>query len=193
LRDGYAAATGRYILTIDSDFALLVPELRDLFDAVASGRDGAIGSRFSYDSVLINYPFPKILCNRAFHWLVNLTLLPHVRDLSNNLKLYRAEILKSLDIEEPHFAANMETGLKPILAGYDVQEVPVSWINRTVNMGTSSFGIVKVASGYFWGLMRTLRRVWRSRHERRGLSDASRKPAVPARIPNPPVHPANPL
>ena len=33
LRDGYAAATGRYILTMDCDFVLLVPELRDLFDA----------------------------------------------------------------------------------------------------------------------------------------------------------------
>ena len=56
----------RYILTMDCDFVLLVPELRDLFDAVADGADGAIGSRFSYESVLINYPFFKILCNRAF-------------------------------------------------------------------------------------------------------------------------------
>ena len=47
LRDGYAAATGRYILTMDCDFVLLVPELRDLFDCVAEGHDGAIGSRFS--------------------------------------------------------------------------------------------------------------------------------------------------
>ena len=114
LRDGYAAATGRYILTMDCDFVLLVPELRDLFDRVAAGREGAIGSRFSYESVLINYPFFKILCNRAFHLLVKLTLLGRVRDVSNNLKLYRADILKTLDIEEPHFAANMETGLKPL-------------------------------------------------------------------------------
>jgi hypothetical protein len=38
-----------------------------------------------------------------------------MRDISNNLKLYRSEILKSLDIEQPHFAANVETGLKPLL------------------------------------------------------------------------------
>lgn len=165
LRDGYAAATGRYVLTMDCDFVLLVPELRDLFDCVAEGHDGAIGSRFSYESVLINYPFMKILCNRAFHWLVKLTLIRRVRDVSNNLKLYRADILKNLDIEEPHFAANMETGLKPILEGYDIREVPVSWINRTIDMGSSSFRIVKVAPGYFWGLMRTISRVWRGRRD----------------------------
>ena len=50
---------------------------------------------------------------------MKLTLLPNVRDVSNNLKLYRSDILKTLCIEEPHFAANMETGLKPLLEGYD--------------------------------------------------------------------------
>ena len=165
LRDGYAVATGRYILTMDCDFAMLVPELRDMFDCVAEGHDGAIGSRFSYESVLINYPFFKIVCNRAFHLLVNLTLLGGVRDVSNNLKLYRADILKTLDIEEPHFAANMETGLKPLLAGYDVREVPMSWINRTTGMGASSFRIARVAPEYFWGLMRTIWHVWHGRRD----------------------------
>jgi SAM-dependent methyltransferase len=175
LRDGYAAASGRYILTMDCDFVLLVPELRDLFDAVAAGRNGAIGSRFSYESVLINYPFFKILCNRAFHLLVKLTLLRRVRDVSNNLKLYRADILKTLDIEEPHFAANVETGLKPLLAGHDIEEVPVSWINRTVGMGSSSFRIVRVAPGYFGALMRIIWRVWRGQRLSQSLARAPRR------------------
>jgi dolichol-phosphate mannosyltransferase len=167
LRDGYAAATGRYVLTMDCDFVLLVPEFRDLFDCVADGHDGAIGSRFSYESVLINYPFPKIVCNRLFHLLVKLLLLPRVRDISNNLKLYKAEILKRLVIEEPHFAANVETGLKPLLAGYDIKEVPVSWINRTIGMGASSFRIVRVAPGYLFVLLRLVRRIGRGRRDMR--------------------------
>ena len=165
LSDGYRAATGRYILTMDCDFVLILPEFRDLFEAIARGRDGAIGSRFSYESVLINYPFFKILCNRGFHLLVKLMLLGRVRDVSNNLKLYRTEILQELKIEEPHFAANMETGLKPLLSGYDIEEVPISWINRTADMGASSFKIIKVAPNYFGALMRTIWNVWRGRRD----------------------------
>ena len=161
LRDGYAAATGRYILTMDSDFVQILPEFRDLFDAVASGHEGAIGSRFSHDSLLINYPFFKIFCNRAFHLLANLLLPLKVHDISNNLKLYRADILKNVDIEEPHFAANVETGLKPLLAGYDIQEVPISWINRTVDMGSSSFRVAKMAPSYFKALARMVWKCWR--------------------------------
>jgi dolichol-phosphate mannosyltransferase len=163
LRDGYAAATGRYIFTMDSDFVQIVPEFRDLFDAIADGYDGAIGSRFSHESMLINYPFFKILCNRAFHLLVKLFLLRKVRDVSNNLKLYRAEILKGIDMEEPHFAANAETGLKPLLAGYNIKEVPISWINRTLDMGSSSFRIERVAPRYFFLLIRTMWRAYRGK------------------------------
>jgi len=170
LRDGYAAATGRYIFTMDCDFVQIVPEFRDMFDAVAAGFDGAIGSRFSHESMLINYPFFKILCNRAFHVFVKLLLLHRVRDLSNNLKLYRAEIMKEIQIEERHFAANAEKGLKPLLAGYNIKEVPISWINRTMDMGQSSFRIVKVAPNYLFALVRTIWRVYNTQ-------GASKKPA----------------
>ncbi len=156
LREGYAAATGNYILTMDCDFVEILPEFRDLFSAVADGYDGAIGSRFSHESLLINYPFFKILCNRGFHFLANLLLPLRVRDISNNLKLYRADILKGIEIEEDHFAANVETGLKPLLAGYNIKEVPISWINRTIDMGTSSFRIVGVAPNYSRSLVRIL-------------------------------------
>lgn len=163
LRDGCAAATGRYILTMDCDFVQILPEIGDLFDAVAAGRDGAIGSRFSHESVMINYPFFKTLCNRAFHLLVKLLLDRRVRDISNNLKLYRAEIFRSITIEEHHFAANAELGLKALLAGYDIEEVPISWINRTIDMGSSSFRIVTVAPNYLGTLVRALAIAWRGK------------------------------
>lgn len=157
LRDGYAAASGGLILTMDCDFVHIVPEFRDLFDAIAEGHAGAIGSRFTHESVLINYPLPKILVNRGFHLVLNLLLRLRVRDVSNNLKLMRSEIYKSLIIDEDHFAANVETGLKPILAGYDIREVPISWINRTVDMGRSSFRILTVAPNYARALARIIR------------------------------------
>ncbi len=189
LRDGYAAATGRYILTIDCDFVQIVPELRDLFEVVADGCDGAIGSRFSHQSVLLNYPFLKILCNRGFHLLVNVFLDSRIRDISNNLKLYRAEILKNVDIEQDHFAANVETGLKPILAGYDVREVPISWINRTIDMGNSSFKIVKIAPNYFaefvsiaWNAWRRHRPFVRDPNKVTVLQPTSSEPPVKRRL-----------
>lgn len=164
LADGYAAATGRYIFSMDADFVHLIPEFRDLFDAVRRGADGAVGSRFTNESIMINYPFRKMLGNRCFHLLANLLLPCRVHDISNNLKLFRAEILESFEIEEPHFAANAEIGLKSMLAGFRIDQVPVSWINRTISMGQSSFHISKVAPDYAHALWRV---VWSGRKFRK--------------------------
>lgn len=149
IAEGLSAATGRYVLTMDCDFQHLLPEFRDLLDGIAEGFDVVIGSRFSRHSVLLNYPFLKILANRIFHALVILLFRVRVRDVTNNLKIMRHEVVTDLRLRQPGFAVNAETGLQPLLLRYRVKQVPISWINRTAGMGTSSFRLVRVGSGYW--------------------------------------------
>lgn len=75
-----------------------MPKFREFFDVVAAGRDGGIGRRFPLDSVVITYPFLKIQSNRGFDARINLLLLERGRDISNNLKLCRADIFKGLEV-----------------------------------------------------------------------------------------------
>ena len=155
IADGYRAATGRWVLSMDCDFQHLLPELRDLFDAAADA-DVVVASRFSRHSVLLNYPVQKIVANRAFHAIARLLLRRSFRDLTNNFKLLRADVVRDLRLVEPGFAVNAETGLQPLVMGYRVREVPMAWINRTPDMGASSFRLAKVGGGYW----RVLRRLW---------------------------------
>jgi dolichol-phosphate mannosyltransferase len=160
LRDGYAAASGRWVMSMDCDFQHLLPEMEDMFDAVADGADVVFGSRFSRQSVLINYPFGKIVANRSFHVLANLAVRLGRRDVTNNLKLMRGDMAKRLVITEPWFAANAEIGLQLVLMGGTVREVPISWINRTFDMGQSSFKVLKSGAGYarvLWRFARATR------------------------------------
>ncbi len=160
LMDGYRAATGRYVLSMDCDFQHLLPEFRDLFDAAVEGYDVVIGSRFSRLSVLLNYPFQKVLANRGFHFLATLLLRRGFRDLTNNLKLMKREVLERLPLSQPGFAINAETGLYPVAMGLRVKEVPISWINRTPDMGISSFKLAKVGGGY-WEVLSAVSRATR--------------------------------
>jgi dolichol-phosphate mannosyltransferase len=161
LRDGYAAASGRWVMSMDCDFQHLLPEMEDMFDAAAGGADVVFGSRFSRRSVLIDYPFGKIVANRTFHVLANLTIrLGGLRDVTNNLKLMRGDLARQLVINEPWFAANAEIGLQLALLGGLVREVPISWINRTFDMGHSSFKVLRSGSGYarvLWRFARATR------------------------------------
>lgn len=164
IRDGLRAAEGKYVLTMDCDFQHLLPELRDLFDAAAEGHDVIVGSRFSRHSVLLNYPFMKIVANRAFHALARFLLRINFRDVTNNLKLLKREVIADLELRQPGFAINAETGLEPYVLGYRIREVPISWINRTPGMGSSSFRLVKVGGGYW----KVLLGLWLKKSFRRG-------------------------
>jgi len=154
IADGYRQTTGEYVLSMDCDFQHLLPEIRDMFDAAAEGYDLVVGSRFSRRSVLLNYPFQKIVANRGFHTLAKIILRRQFRDLTNNLKLLRREVVEHLELTQPGFAVNAETGLQPLLMGYKIKEVPISWINRTPGMGVSSFRLAKVGGGYWQVLLR---------------------------------------
>jgi glycosyltransferase involved in cell wall biosynthesis len=149
IADGLSAATGRYVFLMDCDFQHLLPEFRDLFDAAAEGYDVVIGSRFSRHSVLLNYPFMKILANRAFHAIAVVLFGRRIRDVTNNLKILRRAVVQDLRLRQPGFAVNAETGLQPLVLGYTFKQVPISWINRTPGMGVSSFRLVKVGGGYW--------------------------------------------
>lgn len=178
ISEGLRAATGRYVLSMDCDFLHILPEIREMFDAAAQGADVVLGSRFSRSSVLINYPLQKILCNRGFHVLLNLIFRRKMRDVTNNLKLMRREVVEAIDLEAAWFAVNAETGLKPILMGFDVRSVAISWINRTPEMGQSSFSLIKNGVGYvkvLGGL------AWKTRFGARPLP---RRRPVPAAAPS---------
>ena len=138
-----------YVLTMDSDFVENIAQVRLLIDAMERGNcDGVIGSRFVEGGRVVRYPLFKRLMNRFFHTVVKAIFHVKQNDLTNNFKLYRAEIFCSLPWRSDDFAMNAETGLLPVLAGYRLVEVPVVWVDRAPTMGKSKFGLLKHGSGY---------------------------------------------
>jgi dolichol-phosphate mannosyltransferase len=77
----------------------------------------------------------------------------------------KREVVESLKLKQVGFAVNAETGLQPLLAGFKVVEVPISWINRTPDMGSSSFKLAKVGGGY----IRVLIELWKFRFFNKGM------------------------
>lgn len=160
LKAGFGAisAEAEYVLSMDSDFVNNITQVRALIDAMtAQDRHGVIGSRFVAGAEMIGYPFSKRLMNRLFHLVVKTLFRIRQNDLTNNFKLYRAEIFRTLPWQSNEFAMNAETGLLPILAGYNIAEVPVVWVNRDPHMGRSKFGLLKHGGGYLQVILHALK------------------------------------
>jgi glycosyltransferase involved in cell wall biosynthesis len=149
IRDGLAAVPPdtTHILSIDADFIRNIPDLFEFFDRI-NYCDGLIGSRYIKPHSLIRYPMFKKICNRMFHLVIRLVFGIKHKDISNNFKLYKKSVFNSLPLTKTNFAVNAETGIYPILMGFDIREIPVTWYAREDDMGFSKFNILKVATGY---------------------------------------------
>jgi glycosyltransferase involved in cell wall biosynthesis len=153
LKDGFKAVSPEadWVLMMDSDFISNVPDVSVMVAKAQEGYDGVFGSRYVPGGKLVNYPFLKMVSNRAFHLLLRLAFGIRLHDLTNNFKLYRHDVIKSIDFRSNDFAINAETGLFPCLKGYRLAEVPVAWIERSY--GKSSFKVFTLAPSYlrvFW-------------------------------------------
>jgi hypothetical protein len=61
----------------------------------------------------------------------------------------RREIVEKLELTQPGFAVNAEIGIQSMLLASSRTEVPISWINRTPDMGESSFRLLHAGGGYW--------------------------------------------
>ena len=143
---------------MDSDFVENIGQVRLLIEAMEQGNcDGVIGSRFIEGGKVVHYPLLKRAMNRLFHGVVKMLFHVKQQDLTNNFKLYRADLFRSLPWRSNNFAMNAETGLLPILFGYKLLEVPVVWVDRDPEMGRSKFGLLKHGGGYLQVIFHALR------------------------------------
>jgi len=153
-----------YVLTMDSDFVENIKEVRPLIQEIeAKGCDGVLGSRYIKGGRLVDYPFLKKIMNRSFHFIVRMLFHIKQKDLTNNFKLYKAEIIRKIPWRSDNFSINAETGIFPIIFGYNITEVPVSWVQRDAEMGKSKFRILKVG----WSYVRVIGYAWRLLAERK--------------------------
>jgi glycosyltransferase involved in cell wall biosynthesis len=160
LKTGFSniSPKAEYALSMDSDFVENIGQVGALLKAIQEEDcDVVIGSRFVEGGKLVGYPFFKRVMNRLFHGIVKMLFNIKQNDLSNNFKLYKANVLGAMPWKSDGFAMNAETGLWPVLFGYKVVEVPVIWANRNPQMGKSKFGLLRQSGGYIQVIYHALR------------------------------------
>lgn len=142
-----------YVLMLDCDFVENVGDIKELIKA-SKNHDGVLGSRYMKGGVFIGYPAPKKIANRIFHALARFLLGIKNSDVTNNFRLYKYKVIDHIRplLKSSSFSVNAEIGLYPILLGYKIHEVPVTWYGRTQEMGKSAFNVVKAGPGYAWVL-----------------------------------------
>lgn len=136
LRTGFALATGDYAVVQDADleydpddYSLLLPPLeRDLADVV-------YGSRFQSGAPHRVLYFWHTVGNRFLTLLSNMMTDLNLTDMETCYKVFRREVIQSIDIEEDRFGFEPEVTAKIAAMKVRVYEVGISYAGRTYAEG----------------------------------------------------------
>ena len=121
------------------------------FEIKNNDLDAVLGTRFSSNSTIVNYPKKKLFFNRVFNNLVKILYLQKYNDFTNAFKIYKTSVLKELKpIVSENFNVFLELPLKIISRKYKYSIISINWKNRKI--GVAKFRIKELGSKYLFTL-----------------------------------------
>lgn len=158
IKAGFAAAQGDVVVFMAADRADEPKDVPAMVKLVREGTDVACGSRYMRGGRQIGKKFFKQLLSRcaglSLHYMAGLP----THDATNNFRAYSRRVI-SLPIEsKASFAVGIELVLKAHWNGWRIEEVPTTWMDRTV--GTSRFRLFAWLPEYLHWYFLALQRAW---------------------------------
>jgi dolichol-phosphate mannosyltransferase len=143
-----------YILEMDADFSHDPKDLVRLYNACyKDGADLSIGSRYATGVNVVNWPIGRVLLSYfASSYVRTITSMP-IKDTTAGFVCYRRKVLETIPLDRIKFigyAFQIEMKFLAWKYGFNLQEVPIIFTDRTRGESKMSAGIFKEA---FFGVL----------------------------------------
>tara|TARA_E500000178_G_scaffold335232_1_gene371910 strand:+ start:723 stop:1451 length:729 start_codon:yes stop_codon:yes gene_type:complete len=114
--------------------------------------DAVLGTRFSKNSKIENYPYIKLFLNRLANNFIRMIFFSNYNDFTNAFKIYKKKtLLKLFPIVSENFNVFLELPLKIITRNLNYKIVSINWYGRKI--GLSKFKIKEISSMYIFTLL----------------------------------------
>lgn len=131
---------------MDADGSHAPEQLHLLLEAVDEGADLVIGSRYVRGGKTVNWPKKRWILSRGGNIYISLALGAGLSDITAGYRAYRREVLEVLDLDELSNAGyifQVDLAWRAVKAGFDVQEVPITFTEREIGESKLDGSFVK--------------------------------------------------
>jgi dolichol-phosphate mannosyltransferase len=131
-REGFDTASGTHSAIMSADLET-EPEAIDrmVCKAGETGCDMVVASRWHKEGGFEGYGHLRMCINYLFQHLFMFLFKTPISDLTLGLKLYRTDFIKNIRLESTGPDLVLESILKMIKWGANIEEVPTQWVKRT--------------------------------------------------------------
>ena len=143
LKNGYD-----FIFEMDADFSHNPNDLLKLLVTCEAEADVAIGSRYVTGVNVVNWPMGRVLMSWFASWYVRLVTGMPFKDSTAGFKCYKKRVLETIDLDKVKFvgyAFQIEMKFLTWKHGFQIQEVPIVFTERTKGQSKMSASIFKEA------------------------------------------------
>ena len=136
LRTGFKHATGDYVVVQDADLEYNPMEIKQLLEPLIDGKaDVVYGSRFLSGRPNRVLYYWHSLGNKFLTWLSNMFTDINLTDMETCYKVFKREIIQSVDIKENRFGFEPEITAKVAHMRCRIYEMGISYEGRTYEEG----------------------------------------------------------
>jgi dolichol-phosphate mannosyltransferase len=144
----------QFIFEMDADFSHNPDDLERLYHACKhEGGDLAVGSRYVKGGNVENWPWDRNMLSKGGALYTRLITWMPVKDPTAGFMCYKRDVLDNINLDGISFvgyAFQIEMKFAAWKLGYEIREVPITFIDRKLGTSKMHKGIVKEG---IWGVM----------------------------------------
>jgi len=138
--------TGKYdyFVEMDADLSHQPEQLIDLLQA-ADEMTLVIGTRWIPGGSVVNWPIGRKLISRLGTWYASFILKLPYQDLTSGYRVLPRELIEKLnfnEIQTKGYGFQIETALKAVNSGFQIKQVPITFIERENGQSKMSLWII---------------------------------------------------